>query len=56
MVRVAVFDQKGKLVGPVESPRVELSDAQWQERLPPDVYEIARDKGTERCFLRHAVG
>jgi methionine-R-sulfoxide reductase len=50
MVRVAVFDKEGKLVGPVESPRVELSEAQWQERLPPGVYEIARDKGTERAF------
>lgn len=50
MVRVAVFDRQGRLVGPVESERIELSDAEWQERLPPDVYEIARDKGTERPF------
>ncbi|HEY4312432.1 MAG TPA: peptide-methionine (R)-S-oxide reductase MsrB [Pirellulales bacterium] len=50
MVRVAVFNAAGQLVGPVESPRIELSDAQWQERLPRDVYEIARDKGTERAF------
>ncbi len=50
MVRVHVFDQAGELVGPVESPRVELSDAEWQQRLAPDVYKIARDKGTERPF------
>ncbi|MES1213835.1 MAG: peptide-methionine (R)-S-oxide reductase MsrB [Singulisphaera sp.] len=50
MVRVAVFNKDGKLVGPVDSARVELSDEQWQERLPREVYEIARDKGTERPF------
>ena len=49
MVRVAVFDKKAELVQ-VESPRVELSDTEWQKRLSPDVYEIARDKGTERAF------
>ncbi|HVU89126.1 MAG TPA: peptide-methionine (R)-S-oxide reductase MsrB [Pirellulales bacterium] len=50
MVRVAVFNKSGELVGPIESARVELADAEWQKRLPPDVYQIARDKGTERAF------
>lgn len=50
MVRVSVFDEHGRLVGPVESKRVELTDAEWQQRLEPTVYEIARDKGTERPF------
>jgi methionine-R-sulfoxide reductase len=50
MVRVYVFDRQGKLVGPVDSPRVELSDQEWQRRLTPEQYEIARDKGTERAF------
>lgn len=50
MVRVHVFDKSGELVGPVGSPRVELSDAEWQKRLAPDVYTIARAKGTERPF------
>ena len=50
MVQVYVFDQAGELVGPVESPRVELSDAQWQERLTPAQYRIARARGTERPF------
>jgi methionine-R-sulfoxide reductase len=49
MVRVAVFDKNGELVQ-LDSPRVELSDAEWQKRLPADIYEIARDKGTERAF------
>ena len=50
MVRVYVFDRQGDLVGPVDSPRVELSDDEWQRRLTPDEYQIARDKGTERAF------
>lgn len=50
MVRVMVFNRQGELVGPVASPRVELSDAEWQRRLTPEQYEIARDKGTERPF------
>src|SRR5579863_3165733 len=50
MVRVYVFDRQGKLVGPVDSPRVELSDQEWQRRLTPEQYEIARDNGTERAF------
>ncbi|MSR58511.1 MAG: bifunctional methionine sulfoxide reductase B/A protein [Planctomycetaceae bacterium] len=50
MVRVFVFDAQGQLVGPVESPRVELSDNQWQQRLTPAQYRIARNKGTERPF------
>ena len=50
MVRVAVFNKQGLLVGPVDLPRVELSDEEWQRRLSPEEYKIARDKGTERAF------
>ncbi len=50
MPSVYVFNSQGQLVGPVESPRFELSDAQWQERLTPEQYEISRGKGTERPF------
>jgi len=28
----------------------DLSDAEWRERLEPDVYRILREKGTERAF------
>jgi methionine-R-sulfoxide reductase len=49
-VNVEVFNNKGELVGPVASARVEKSDAEWQRLLTPQQYEIARAKGTERPF------
>ena len=30
--------------------KVELTDAEWRERLTPEQYEILRQKGTERAF------
>ena len=42
MVRVSVFNKQGQLVGPVDLPRVELTDDQWQSRLSPEEYKIAQ--------------
>jgi len=50
MVRVHVFNREGKLVGPVDSARVEKTDAEWRKQLTREQYEIARAKGTEPAF------
>ena len=49
-MRVKVFNSAGALVGPVESARVVKTDAEWQARLTPEQFQIARGKGTERAF------
>jgi peptide-methionine (R)-S-oxide reductase len=33
-----------------DSAKLQVSDAEWKKILPEDVYEIAREKGTERPF------
>ncbi len=50
MVQVYVFDSRGELVGPVHSPRLVLSDQEWQKRLTPKQFEILRSQGTEPAF------
>ena len=49
-MRVKVFDRQGRLVGPVESPRVVKTDAEWRARLTDDQFRIARGRGTEPPF------
>ncbi len=50
MPQVSVFNSSGQLIGPVESPAVRLSDAEWKSRLSPEQYRILRNQGTERAF------
>jgi methionine-R-sulfoxide reductase len=49
-MKVKVLNREGKLVGPVESPRVERSEAEWATLLTPAQMRIARARGTERPF------
>jgi peptide methionine sulfoxide reductase msrA/msrB len=50
MPRVFVFDRSGKLVGPVETAKLELSEDEWQKRLTPEQFRVLRTQGTERAF------
>jgi methionine-R-sulfoxide reductase len=49
-VSVKVFNAQGQLVGPVDSPRVEKTEAEWRRQLTPEQFQIARAHGTERPF------
>jgi peptide methionine sulfoxide reductase msrA/msrB len=55
MVQVHVFNREGKLVGPIDSPKVELSDAEWRQRLTPEQFKILRASDTERAFCGNLV-
>jgi peptide methionine sulfoxide reductase msrA/msrB len=50
MVKVKVFNNKGELVGPVESPKWDLGEDEWKKRLTAEQFRVLRAQGTERAF------
>jgi len=50
MLHVKVFNKKGELVGPIETEKLVLTDAQWHKRRTDEQFEILRSKDTERPF------
>lgn len=44
------IDKKNPSYSKTERDPVEMSNAEWKNILPEDVYHIAREKGTERPF------
>lgn len=49
-MKVRVFNRDGELLGPVESARVEKTEAEWRTQLTSVQYAITRNHGTERAF------
>jgi peptide-methionine (R)-S-oxide reductase len=43
-------DTKNKFYSTTDSTKLQVSNEEWKKELPSDVYEIAREKGTERAF------
>lgn len=49
-VSVKVFNSQGQLVGPVDLPRIERSEAEWLAQLTLEQFRVTRSHGTERPF------
>lgn len=43
-------NNKNKLYSTTDTTQIKVSDDEWKKNLDPDVYNIAREKGTERAF------
>jgi len=49
-VKLVDFANSGKRKGTVMAEKVVKTDAEWQQLLTPEQFEVTRKKGTERAF------
>ncbi len=49
-VPLRVMSTSGELVGPFSLPKLQLTEAEWRDRLTEEQYRILRNDGTEPAF------
>jgi peptide-methionine (R)-S-oxide reductase len=50
LVKIVEFTSTGQRKGVIEVEKVQKSDAEWQQQLTPEEFQVTRKEGTERAF------